>query len=853
MPFATPVFMRQDEHKCGTAETALAPPDNSVRHRPGDVSDSSPDEGSPFDSFWMGGFEGADHVNGLGAELDMARANGHLDQLEADHARAAALGIGCIRESIGWRLCEPSPHVFDTERVLRIAQSARRHGLQVIWTFMHYGTPPDVTLLDDSFCDRFVQFAVAMARTVGPVGARPPVYNLINEISFLAWAVSETNLMHPYRSDPHEPQRRVVSGFDVKRRLVRATLVATAAIRAIDASARFLQVEPVIHVTAPANRPDLAALAADVDGYQWQVWDMLAAGRETALGQLVGGLDLVGLNHYHCGQWEVGTQARLDWYQRDPRRRPLSSLLVEAWSRYQRPLIVAETSHVGEGRAQWLHEIASEVTDARQLQVPVHGICLYPLVDRPDWNAATHWHRSGLWDVDERIPDGPAGPNAAADDLPLRRVLSVEYARALRLWQQILPTSSIQKGTPMKCLIVFSHLRWSFVFQRPQHLLSRLSRHYRIIFIEEPVHTEAEARLDRIVQGPNIEVLVPYTPVGAAGFHDDQLATLEPLLSDYFDKHWIEDPIVWFYTPMALPLLTIVKPAAVIYDCMDELSAFKNAPRQLRQRETALLKRADLVLTGGPSLFEAKRRLHHNVHCLPSSVDAVHYSPDRLDMGSAPAHDARLLQDHIASPRLGYFGVIDERFDVDLLKLLAQVHPDWQFVMVGPVVKIDLVDLPNAANIHWLGMQAYERLPYLMAGWDVCLMPFAMNESTRFISPTKTLEYMAGEKPVVSTPVGDVVALYGEAVRIAAAGPDFVLACEEAMAESSGERQQRVALMQTSVNQSSWDRSAARVHDLIEGVLEDSHAQAAPSTFAKSSDSAPVAAMARPARAASAG
>ena len=372
----------------------------------------------------------------------------------------------------------------------------------------------------------------------------------------------------------------------------------------------------------------------------------------------------------------------------------------------------------------------------------------------------------------------------------------------------------------MTDLIVFSHLRWNFVYQRPQHLLSRLAQHRRVLFIEEPVFDAAGPFLERIVHGAQLEVLVPHTPVAAAGFHDDQLAVLEPMLSAWLAAHGYDEPVVWFYTPMALPLLAGLTPRAVVYDCMDELSAFKNAPRQLRQRETALLKRADVVLTGGPALYESKRRLHPQVHCLPSSVDAAHFSPDGLDLSCVLAGEARALQGALPRPRLGFFGVIDERLDIDLVRDLADSHPQWQIVMAGPVVKIDPADLPQRPNIHWLGMQPYPLLPYLTAGWDLCLMPFALNESTRFISPTKTLEYMAAEKPIVSTPVHDVITLYGDTVRIAPAGADFVNACELALAEDGLQRNRRIGAMLATVQQSSWDHAAATVHGLLEAALD---------------------------------
>ena len=373
----------------------------------------------------------------------------------------------------------------------------------------------------------------------------------------------------------------------------------------------------------------------------------------------------------------------------------------------------------------------------------------------------------------------------------------------------------------MTCLIVFSHLRWGFVYQRPQHLLTRLAKNFKVVVVEEPVHHAGPARLERISKGTNLELLVPHTPVDAPGFHDDQLSVLQPLLAAYLQDHNIDDYLIWFYTPMALPLMTPLRPRAIVYDCMDELAAFKHAPRQRRHRETALLRTADLVLTGGPALYQSKVGLNSNVHCLPSSVDAAHFDPAGLDADSPDGARARALHEPMAQPRLGFYGVIDERFDLALLEQVARARPHWQLVMVGPVVKIDPAHLPTLPNIHWLGMQSYALLPHLMAAWDVCLMPFALNESTRFISPTKTLEYMAGEKPVVSTPVHDVVGLYGDVVRIAAGAAQFTEACELALGEDAAERTRRIAAMHAVVRRSSWDAAAADVLRLLQEALAD--------------------------------
>ncbi len=381
-------------------------------------------------------------------------------------------------------------------------------------------------------------------------------------------------------------------------------------------------------------------------------------------------------------------------------------------------------------------------------------------------------------------------------------------------------------------LIVFSHLRWGFVYQRPQHLMSRLSRDYTVLFIEEPVATDGEPCLDRSAQGPNLDVLVPRTRTVAPGFNDEQMPQIQALLQNHLAREGITDYVVWLYTPLALPMLESLKPKALVYDCMDELSAFLHAPVQLREREARLLATADLVLTGGPALFEAKRAANPNVHCMPSSVEVEHFAPAGLDADGFEAQEATKLQQQIAHPRFGFFGVIDERFDLALLGALADAEPDWQIVLAGPVVKIDQNTLPRRSNIHWLGMQSYARLPYLLAGWDVCLMPFAINEATRFISPTKTIEYLAGEKPVVSTPVRDVAVLYGSAVHIAPAGPAFIDACRDALAsaaqfEWAATRHGRAAAELLSA--SSWDRSAARVHRLIEAAIDPAaHADAQP-------------------------
>jgi glycosyltransferase involved in cell wall biosynthesis len=376
-----------------------------------------------------------------------------------------------------------------------------------------------------------------------------------------------------------------------------------------------------------------------------------------------------------------------------------------------------------------------------------------------------------------------------------------------------------EEGIPMTTVIVFSHLRWDFVYQRPQQLMSRLAEQYRVVFVEEPTFAAGPPHLVCVPRGPNLEVLVPHTPVQAPGFHDAQLPLLRPLLDAYVNEHDLHECVLWFYTPMALPLASRMRPQMIVYDCMDDLSAFKDAPRQMRQRESALLRCADLVLTAGPSLYEAKRDLHPNVHYLPSAVDAAHFAPRADDGSDLHLAQAAHLLAGVPRPRLGYFGIVDERLDLALLEALAVAQPQWQLVMVGPVVGIDPACLPRRPNIHWLGLQPYARLPHLLAQWDVCLMPFALNGATRCISPTKTLEYLAGEKPVVSTALADVVSLYGDVVRITRSTLEFIEACAAQLAETPWQRSQRLARAVTTVHRASWDRQARTLSALLQSHL----------------------------------
>ena len=365
-------------------------------------------------------------------------------------------------------------------------------------------------------------------------------------------------------------------------------------------------------------------------------------------------------------------------------------------------------------------------------------------------------------------------------------------------------------------LICFSHLRWNFVFQRPQHLMSRFGREMRVIFWEEPVDIAPGDTAYLMVRDSdehkNVRLVVPHLPQGMP--EDAREAALGRLLDAHLAS--VHGPLIaWYYTPMMLPFSKHVTPDLTVYDAMDELSKFKFAPEHLLDLEQELIDRADIVFTGGSSLFEAKKDRHPNVHCFPSSVDRAHFCKARARMFD-PAD-----QEDLPRPRLGFYGVIDERFDTDLLDKVAAMRPDWSFVMVGPVVKIAPEDLPKRHNIHYLGGKTYDQLPSYLAGWDVALMPFAMNESTQFISPTKTPEYLAGGRPVVSTPIKDVVRTYGEleGVKIASTPEEFVAACEDALELSRNRESGWLAEADLMLSAASWDTTQARMSGLIADVL----------------------------------
>lgn len=352
-------------------------------------------------------------------------------------------------------------------------------------------------------------------------------------------------------------------------------------------------------------------------------------------------------------------------------------------------------------------------------------------------------------------------------------------------------------------LICFSHLRWNFVWQRPQHLMTRAARTHDVVFLEEPIALEhGTPFIERTPTPGGVTIAVPRIPAGLDA--DAQEHLIGNLLGAMVAERAPATLVKWYYTPLALPFSSALDASLIVYDCMDELSAFAGASPRLKRLEQALFRHAHVVFTGGHSLYEAKAAQHGDISPEPSSIDAAHFGKAR--MLEAEPEDQRA----IAHPRIGFFGVIDERMDLELVRNLAARKPDWQFVMIGPVVKIPESTLPRAPNLHWLGGRDYKDLPAYLSGWTAGFMPFALNESTRFISPTKTPEFLAAGVPVVSTPIADVVRPYGVKGLVEIAGePDaFAQSLERAMHRP---RKAWLASVDTELARTSWDLTWQRM------------------------------------------
>jgi len=369
-----------------------------------------------FRSFWIAGFESACHINRAGLRLDMLATTEHDKQAAHDYELLHSIGIATARDGIRWHLIDKRGR-YDFSSLAPMVAAADQHGIQVIWSLCHYGWPNDVDVWSNAFVQRFADYCGATARFMAEHSSTVHLYSPINEISYLAWMAGDQGRMHPFGKG---------RGAELKRQLVRAAIAGCDAIWAVEPRARIVHVDPLIHIVPPLRRHDLASHAATRRESQFEAWDMLAGRMAPELGGHPRYLQTIGVNFYYNNQWVHPSDRRLRWEDkpRDPRWIPLHQLLAEVYERYRSPMFISETSHYGPDRGRWLNEVATEVCVARAMDIPVEGICVYPILDRPDWDNLNYWHNSGLWDL-QRDQQGR-----------LQRVLDQQYASDLRRAQQ---------------------------------------------------------------------------------------------------------------------------------------------------------------------------------------------------------------------------------------------------------------------------------------------------------------------------------------------------------------------------------------------------------------------------------
>ena len=360
-------------------------------------------------------------------------------------------------------------------------------------------------------------------------------------------------------------------------------------------------------------------------------------------------------------------------------------------------------------------------------------------------------------------------------------------------------------------LICFSHLRWDFVYHRPQHLLTRFATKFRVFYIEDPIFYEGDDKYEVFITKSNVWRVIPM--LSKRKLRTSIVNRQKFLLNSLFSIFEIKEYIFWYYNPQALDISNHFSPLKIIYDCVEEISVQKNFTPQLEKLEKELLSKSDLVFTSGINLFNSKRKFNNNIHLFPCSLDKEHFSKARFHLVEPPD------QSSIPHPRIGYFGVIDERFDYKLLAEVAKARPHWHFIIIGPVVRIDKSELPQNKNIHYLGGKSYDILPKYLSRWEVAMIPYKNNLTTHFINPAKTPEYLAGGKPVISTSITDIKKSFGDKklVTIVNTSFQFINGIEhELHGKNKKEWLQKVDVF---LNTTSWDKTYSNMLHLISGEL----------------------------------
>ncbi len=753
--------------------------------------------------------------------VDSARLNGHLDRWRSDVAAVRDAGVRYLRHALRWNDIEPVPGHYDWAAADLEMATLREWDMVPVLDLVHHTSYP--RWLDGGFAD--ARFPAAYERFASEVAERYPwisAYTLFNEPFATLFLAGHEALWPPYRSG--------LTGF---RELLTTVLPALSRVAA-QWRRRLPHAAHVWIDTAEQHGGSgpHAAYAALADDRRHVVLDLLLGhdlrpGRpfldqllaDDAMRATVAALppvqvDLLGLDYYPHSEWFYDDDGG---HAPSPQPQGFAAVARRYGDRYGLPMMLAETNIRGlpSDRVSWLKYMVEQYEQALADGLPLHGFCWFPQVDSCDWDsllarAGGRRDPVGVVSVDDdrrrrrtvlTAAWESVAAGAGAADLPAYRwqpphdvdlrgfAASVDWTWQDPAHHTVAPVPVDLPGPPPGIesepmttdLVVLSHLRWSWVWQRPQHLVSRIAgriaadRGARTWFVEEPVGADVAApRIVTEAAGPVTRVWLE-VPAADPDRHLDfgapEAQDYPELLAAFLADRAVTAPDVWLYSPMAFDLAQRLSPRRLVYDVMDDLASFAQAPSGLVLRQRRALAEADTVFTGGRSLHRGvltQRR--QRVHLHPSGVETAHYARSRA-----------LRRPH-ERPVAGYVGVVDERLDLDLIADAAALLPDWEIRVVGPVAKIDPAALPQAVNLHYPGMVAYADLPAVMAGFDVALMPFALNEATRSISPTKTLEYLAAGLPVVSTRVPDVVADFADCVHLVTGAVELAAACRRAMA-----------------------------------------------------------------------
>jgi hypothetical protein len=832
----------------------------------------------PVGRTFLAGFESTYHP---AAGVDALDLTGHADMWPEDLDQLLDAGVRHLRYPLRWQLIEAEPGVFDWSETDRVLESLRDRGAVPIVDLVHHTSYPDWLrggFLDPRFGSAFVRYARAVAERYPWLPAYT-LFNEPFATLFLAghealWPPYERGISGFRRLLLSVlPALSEVAGY------WRAALPDALHVW-VDTAENHTGVGVGVPYAEMANDRRHTVLdlltGHDVDAGRPFLGRLLADGGEPLAGLRPLTVDVLGLDYYPHSEWFYDDRTS---HAPSPHPVGLAAIAEHYWQRYGLPMMVTETNVRGlaSDRTSWLRYTLEEYELALSRGVPLHGYCWFPQVDSTDWDSLLarcvgrtdpvgvmslgqdgFRHRTSFTDAWEAAAAGlpvdelPATRFQAPCDAQLAGFLPSlahwpwqdapehELVPALRADLSDGPTPTpglpalhdqqptlrtleehtmigVSNEPAQPDLVVLSHLRWPWVWQRPQHLVSRFARHRatggaRTWFVEEPMVGDVdrpELKMEVTDGLTRVWLVVPevLSPVargegiGDRGFEDAGTDDYGRLLSEMLSRR-PGSPDVWVYTPMALDIANQLSPRRLIYDVMDDLASFKDAPPGLLHGQRRLFAQADVVFTGGPSLHRSVlRQRQHDVHLFRSGVETGHY---RASRALRTRHDRRVA---------GYVGVIDERLDLDLIRGMAEALPDWTLRIVGPTAKIDPGTLPVAPNIEYPGMASYEDLPVVMAGFDVALMPFALNEATRSISPTKTLEYLAAGLPVVSTRVADVVADYSQVVHLADDGPGFAAACRKVILDDPRVRDMRARPLQAVQE---WDYIAAEMSRLLD-------------------------------------